>query len=71
MSATRSRFNQLIFLFSCNKKCLSSFAFLVTKQIKKKEKKRKRKKRERNEKKRRKSLYLQGNGNIDEVDKET
>lgn len=38
---------------------------------KKKEKKRKRKKRERNEKKRRKSLYLQGNGNIDEVDKET
>lgn len=38
---------------------------------KKKKKKRKRKKRERNEKKRRKSLYLQGNGNIDEVDKET
>lgn len=45
--------------------------FRVSRYKTNKKKKAKEEKRERNERKRRKSLYLQGNGNIDEVDKET
>lgn len=45
--------------------------FFRVSRYKTNKKKAKEEKRERNERKRRKSLYLQGNGNIDEVDKET